>query len=98
MHAVGIDGDDFTGFDFADKFRADLVQRAGFAAQHVAFADRTEMAFGMHTAQHQRTETLRIARADQFVGGHEQKTERTFELPQAMRQMIRFADVFWPRE
>ena len=62
------------GFDVADVFRADDVERAGLRRQ-----DRTAVEF----AQHQRADAERIARADQLLVG--QRHQRIGALDRAQR-------------
>ena len=69
-----VEHDDLAGFDVADIFRADDVERAGLRRQ-----DRAAVEF----AEHQRADAERIARADQLLVG--QRHQRIGALDRAQR-------------
>ena len=68
--AAFVEHDDFSGFDVADIFRADDVERAGFGCQ-----DRAAVQF----AEHQRADAKRIAGPDQLLVGERDKRIGTLD-------------------
>ena len=68
--AFFVDDHDFAGRDFAFELRADEIQRAGFRSEHVRVAE---------AAEDERTESVRIAHADQSLGREHDQTERALQ-------------------
>ena len=67
---IGIDDDNLAGFDLAHELRADEIEGARFGRQHMRLAEAPE---------HERTESTRIAHADQRFGCEHDEAEGTLE-------------------
>ena len=63
--------DDLAGIDVADEFRADEVEGARLAREHVAAV--------LQSSERQRAEAVRIAHADDFRLGHHHERERALD-------------------
>ncbi len=75
-----VDDNDFTRFHVADEFGVNQVERGGFAGKHISTVGRA--------ANGQRTETMRVARADQFLFRHDNQGIRAFDAAQRLHQRI----------
>ena len=76
--AVG-DNDQLTGFDAADIFRADQIQRDGFGRKDIGFAD---------PAHDQRTDAERIAAGNHAFCGHANQRISAFDLFQGVDELV----------
>ena len=81
--------DQFAGFDAADIFGADQIERDGFGGEDIGIAD---------PAHHQGPDTQRIAAGDHAFGGHADQRIGALDLFQRVDELVEQGAIFGGRQ
>lgn len=74
-----VDDDDFAGFDVADEFGVDQIQRAGFAGEDPGI---------VNLADAQGAEAVGVTHANKFLLGHDDERVGAFDLLKRVNEMV----------